>query len=134
MKQAFVSIGVQAKKLRGQEIAVIVETAAVAGIAPFVFVNEYEFSPEQLKEMMAATMRHVQAADFLIAEVSEKAIGVGIEVGMAAALNKPIVYLRHTGAEASTTVGGLATYSIVYENPDDLKAKLAPIIEALKGE
>ena len=37
----------------------------------------------------------IDNSDILIAEVSEKAIGVGIEVGYAKAKGKPIIYIKN---------------------------------------
>jgi nucleoside 2-deoxyribosyltransferase len=75
--------------------------------------------------MMQLALSEIAKSDLLIAEVSEKAIGVGIEVGFAAALGKPVIYLRKTDVEYSTTVGGLATETVVYDNLQDLDQKLA---------
>lgn len=74
--------------------------------------------------MMTLACSLIRSADVLIAEVSQKAIGVGIEVGYAAAVGLPIIYLRQTNAEPSTTVGGIATYSVVYQTTEDLADQL----------
>ncbi|MDQ7033270.1 MAG: hypothetical protein Q9P01_00080 [Anaerolineae bacterium] len=67
----------------------------------------------------------------MIAEVSEQAIGVGIEIGYAAAKNKPIVYVRRADAPFSTTVGGIASHSVVYATETELHTKLSHTIEQL---
>ena len=69
--------------------------------------------------------------DFLIAEVSEQAIGVGIEVGYAAAKGKPVIYVRRADAEFSTAVGGIATHSISYSTETELRTKLSHTIEQI---
>lgn len=55
------------------------------GISGFVFVDEYQFSANEETEMMQKAMEDVEKSAILIAEVSEKGIGIGIEVGYAKA-------------------------------------------------
>ncbi|MEW6577779.1 MAG: nucleoside 2-deoxyribosyltransferase, partial [Chloroflexota bacterium] len=93
-------------------------------ITAHIFARAYTFVPHDARAMMAAALRDLRASDLLVAEVTHKAIGVGIEVGMAAALGKPIVYVRRADAEPSTTVGGLAAAFIIYRDAADLRTQL----------
>ncbi len=77
---------------------------------------------------MQAAFAEITSSDLLIAEVSEKAIGVGIEIGYAASLQKQIIYLRQAGSEHSTTASGSADHTIVYENRNQLAQKLAEVL------
>ena len=62
------------------------------------------------------------ASDCIIAEVSSKEIGEGIEIGFFEARNKPISYLRQATADMSNTVEGLAALSIMYyDTPDAIR-------------
>ena len=79
------------------------------------------------KAMMDEALGEIASSDMLIAEVSNKAIGVGIEVGYAKALGKKIIYLRHESAERSTTIGGVSDIEITYCDTKDLRAKLSEI-------
>lgn len=124
-KTAFVSISYAHKNEMAAELDAIRAALAAVGIRAHVFVDAYTFTPDQQREMMAATAADLRAADLLIAEVTHKAIGVGIEVGYAAALGKPVIYLRRAESEPSTTVGGLAACALVYRSPDDLREQLA---------
>ncbi|MCQ3931903.1 MAG: hypothetical protein DPW16_15740 [Chloroflexi bacterium] len=130
MKTAFISRSYEHRQQYATAIAHVVAGLRWLDMESIDFVCQYSFEPGQAREMMAATLQSIQQADVLIAEVSEKVIGVGIEIGYAAALGKPIIYLRKSDAPFSTTVGGLATMAIVYDNPQDLEDKL---IEALYG-
>jgi len=96
-----------------------------------VFVDEYVFSKGEEKKMMNTACIDITNADLLIAEVSEKAIGVGIEVGFAVALNKPVIYLRQDSSEYSSTIGGIVENHIIYKNVDDLEIKLDLILKEL---
>ncbi len=79
--------------------------------------------------MMTTAFKAIDNSDFLIAELTHKSIGVGIEVGYAFSSNKPIIYVRQKGAEYSTTSAGCSRFIIEYENEKNLTEK---VIEALK--
>ncbi len=83
---------------------------------------------------MQQAFADINSSDLLIAEVSEKAIGVGIEIGYAVAAQKPVIYLRNAQAEHSTTAAGAANRAIIYENPEDLREKLEIVLKALNGQ
>ncbi len=81
--------------------------------------------------MMQAACEAIRQVDLLVAEVSEKAIGVGIEVGYAAALGIPVIYLRKADSDYSTTVGGLAAYSLIYDRAEGISALLIPVLQQM---
>ena len=93
-------------------------------ITPKVFVEDYNFALHEEDEMMRVACDEIASCDFLIAELSYKAIGVGVEVGFAAGLGKPIIYMRHVDTEHSTTVSGISTHTIIYSTLDDMETKL----------
>lgn len=128
MKQAYLSIGYQNRQKLEAEITAIRTALAAHQISLFVFVDQYRFAAEQEKEMMKQAFRDIARSDLLVAEVSEKAIGVGIEIGYAAALGKPIIYLRQARAEHSTTAAGTADYSLVYTHTGEIAGLLEPIL------
>lgn len=94
----------------------------------FVFVDHYHFSSNEEVEMMQTAMIEIDRSDILIAEVSDKAIGVGLEAGYAAAKNKPVWYLRNKAAAHSSTVSGIASERIYYLDEQDLAHQLDGII------
>ena len=113
------------------EIESIKRVLSTFGISLFVFVDVYHFAPEQEKEMMQQAFADIDSADLLIAEVSEKAIGVGIEIGYAAARQKPVIYLRNSQAEHSTTAAGSAGYVVSYATTEDLIQQLTTVLADL---
>ncbi len=131
MKKAYLSIGYQNRQNLAAEITAIREVLSACQINLFIFVDQYHFAPEEEQQMMQQAFRDISESDLLIAEVSEKAIGVGIEIGYAAALGKPVIYLRHARAEHSTTAAGTAGYSVIYTNAAEIPTLLAPIIAKL---
>ncbi len=90
------------------------------GIELFVFVDHYQFSSSQEKEMMQQAFLEIDRCQLLIAECTEKAIGVGIEAGYALGKGKQVWYLRPHTAPHSTTLAGAAQKSIVYHDTGDL--------------
>lgn len=126
--QAYISISFSKKNELEKEVQAIKNALGKFGISGFVFVDEYQFSAKEEKEMMQKAMEDVEKSAILIAEVSEKGIGIGIEVGYAKAKNIPVIYVRNSSSEHSTTVSGIADFKIIYENVIDLEEKLEKII------
>ena len=127
--QAYIAISYNKRKQLQPELDAIKEVLKQHSITPFVFVDNYNFNASQEKEMMQQAFGEIDKCDLLIAEVSDKAIGIGIEVGYAKAKNKPIIYLRHRTAEHSTTVSGTSDYIVIYSDDDDLKKQLFQLVQ-----
>jgi 2'-deoxynucleoside 5'-phosphate N-hydrolase len=134
--QAFISLSLKKRPHLTPVLDTLGNVLQQQHIKPFIFVDRYHFSSGQEKEMMRQARLDIDASDMLIAEASHKAIGVGIEVGYAAGRNIPIIYLRNTEAEYSTTLGGMASFEIAYTNTASLAEQLAPILSSilLKGK
>ena len=132
MKKAYLSIGYQSRKDREPEIETMRQVLHDLEISLYVFVDTYHFSPKEEKQMMQQAFTDISTSVLLLAETSEKAIGVGIEIGYAAALNIPVICLRNILSEHSTTAAGTADYAIIYENNADLAQKLRAIVTSLE--
>lgn len=126
--KAYISISYNERGSMNDVISGIKETLLGQRIEPFVFVDEFKFNSEQEKEMMQQAMRSIDEADLLIAEVSDKGIGIGVEVGYAKAKGKPVIYLRNQTAEHSTTVSGISDFHIFYNDVAELKLLLNKIL------
>ncbi|MGG5506455.1 MULTISPECIES: hypothetical protein [unclassified Myroides] len=94
-------------------------------------MEHYTFSREQEKEMMQQAMQDIENSVFLLAETTDKGIGIGIEAGYAKALKKPVVYLRKQSAAHSTTLAGFSDYQLVYQDTDYLARQLKQVIQVL---
>ena len=129
--KAYIAVSYSKRKLVDKEIALIIETLNTFDISPFVFVDNYKFDILQEKQMMSQAMKDIENCDILIAETSEKGIGIGIEVGYAKAKGKIVIYLRQQNAEHSTTVSGISDFQIIYSNSKDLKIKLIATLNQL---
>jgi len=128
MKKGYFAISFSDRKKYAKTIDYLVKHLAEKDIALLVFVDKYHFESNQEKEMMVTAFEEIDNSDFLIAELSNKSIGVGIEVGYAFSSKKPIIYVREKGAEYSTTTAGCSNFIIEYENSKNLSDRM---IEAL---
>ena len=133
MKQAYLSISFQNRKNLQLEITAIQKSLSALNIQLFIFVDNYHFTKDQETEMMQQAFADIDNSDLLIGEVSEKAIGVGIEIGYAVAAGKPVLYLRNELAEHSTTAAGSAGHIIIYTTPEDLSKKLSVLLPQIIG-
>lgn len=127
--QAYISISYSKRKFLQNELDAITDALKLFSITPFVFVDNHSFSPEQENEMMLQAFAEIDKCNLLIAETSDKAIGIGIELGYAKAKNKPVIYLRNKNAEHSTTAAGASDYKIIYNDADDLRKQLCELVK-----
>jgi 2'-deoxynucleoside 5'-phosphate N-hydrolase len=132
--KAYISISYNKRKSAEHVVNVISETLRKHNIIPFVFVDNYQFNVIQEREMMVQAMADIDGCDILIAETSDKAIGIGVETGYAKAKGKTVVYVRHKDAEHSTTISGMSDYKIIYGDLDELTLALSHAIAKLLNQ
>jgi len=120
MKKAYLAISYSNRKQFDKEVESLQNLFNKNNIELLVFVDKYDFNANQEKEMMKVAFEKIDSSDFLIAELTTKSIGVGIEIGYAFAKEKPIFYLRKKDSEYSTTASGCSISVIDYENELDL--------------
>ena len=73
------------------------------------------------QELMRITFEEIDKSDFVILEMSEKGVGLGIEAGFAVARNKPLIVLIKQGLKLSNTIQGIANIIIPYSQPNEIK-------------
>jgi hypothetical protein len=130
---AYISVSFNKRKLLDKELNAIIDTLNEFKIMPFIFVDHYKFDSSQEQEMMQQVMIDIDNCELVIAETSEKGIGIGIEVGYAKAKNKPVIYVRQKDAEHSTTVSGISDFQILYSDTNDLQKQLAIALNRILG-
>jgi hypothetical protein len=79
------------------------------------------FTPE---ELMNRSFKLIDACHFLVVELTEKGVGVGIEAGYAYAMHIPIITIARMGAPISDTLRGISTKVIHYSQYSDLSKAL----------
>ncbi len=127
----FISVSFDHRKQLAKEIGVIRSVVKKSGYEDFCFVQDYQDKNASEKKMMTDALQAIEKSVLLIAEVSHKQIGIGIEIGFAKALGIPIIYLRRQSAEVSTTTKGVCEAEIVYKNLQQLRARLSEAIRAI---
>lgn len=73
------------------------------------------------KELMQITFEEIDKSDFVVLEMSDKGVGLGIEAGYTAAKKKPLIVLIKSGLELSNTMQGIADIVITYTHPEEIK-------------
>ena len=131
---AYISVSLKYRKSLNAELTAIADSLNETGITPFIFVDNYKFDLTQEKEMMHQAMADIDRCDLLIAETSDKAIGIGVEVGYAKAKGKPVIYVRKKRAEHSTTVSGISDFQIFYNDKEDLQKQLTVIAKEILSQ
>jgi hypothetical protein len=131
--KTYISISYRRGKEMRQELETISSVLQSHGIIPFIFIDQFKFTAVQEKEMMQQAMLSIDECDLLIAETTDKAIGVGIEAGYAKAKGKKVIYLRKKNAEHSTTLSGISDFQIVYEGLADLKRQMVKMISKFEN-
>ena len=131
MNKVYLAISYSNRKQFDKEIDSLKKLFDKNNIELLVFVDKYNFKSNQEKEMMKTAFEEIDSCDLLIAELTTKSIGVGIEIGYAFAKEKPVLYLRKKGSEYSTTASGCSTYSIDYEDELDLYNTMEKLYEHL---
>ena len=129
--KAYISVSYSRRKHLDKELNAIADVLNKLAIEPFVFIDNYNFDLTQEQQMMQQAMSDIENCDLLIAETSNKGIGIGVEVGYAKAKNKPIIYVRQNNAAHSTTVSGISDFKIVYHDTDDLQKQLTYAIQRI---
>ncbi len=125
---AYISVSFSRRKLADRELTAITDTLNEFGITPFIFIDKYKFDQVQERQMMQQAMADIDNCDLLIAETSDKGIGIGIEAGYAKAKGKQVVYVRQKETEHSTTVSGISDFQVIYLDTADLRVQLAGIL------
>jgi len=133
MKKAYFAISYSNRNQFDIEVDNLKKLFAKYNIELLVFVDVYDFKPTEEKEMMQTAFDEIDSSDILIAELTTKSIGVGIEIGYAVAKNKPVYYLRKTTAEYSTTAAGCSRFSIKYNNEIDLTIEMEKLLNIINS-
>jgi len=128
--KVFLSIKFWGDMQNREHIEGIINAVERAGFRVFCFVRNAEkwgdnhFKPD---EMMKVTFDQIDESVFLVADVSDWPIGVGVEAGYAYAKNIPIICICDINKKIANTVAGLATQVIMYKSYEDLSKRLASL-------
>jgi len=128
MEKGYLAISYSNRKYFDEVVEALKVVFASKNKELLVFVDKYDFNKNQEREMMQTAFDEIDSSDILIAELSSKSIGVGIEIGYAYAKEKEIFYLRKKGADYSTTAAGCSNKIIEYNNEEDLVEQIEELL------
>ena len=126
--KAYISISYSNRQDLRNAVTTITGVLTALQITAWVFADQYQFNADDEKLMMQQALLDIEQCDFLIAETSYKAIGVGVEAGYAKAKGKPVIYMRQVQAPHSTTVSGISDHTIIYRDLADLHEQLFALV------
>jgi len=124
MKKAYLAISFVDSSKYKDLLAHLKKTLLAIDIKLLIFVEKYHFKTGEEYEMMQTAFKEIDSCDFLIAELSHKSIGAGIEMGYAYSQQIPIIYIHHKDVKISSTALGLAKHHIAYADAEDLGKRL----------
>lgn len=87
------------------------------------------FLPHEANNIEVKAKDIIHSYELMVCEVSHPSTGQGIEIGLAAAANVPIVCFYKEGARPSSSLRFYSDQIIGYATTDDLMTKLANIIQ-----
>ena len=131
MKKAYFAISYSKRKKFNKEIEALQSLFDERGIELLVFVDKYNFAPNQEVLMMQTAFKEIDSSDILIAELTNLSVGVGIELGYALASKKPIVYLHNINSAYSPTAAGSADLSFNYDSVFEMQHKMLAALAKL---
>lgn len=127
--RAYIAVSFSKRNELANEINSIKKVLQDNQIDYVVFIEKHQFTPDKENEMMKTALEEIDKCSILIAETTDKGIGIGIEAGYAKAKDKPVIYMRKNKAEHATTLSGLSDFKVIYNDTDDLEMQLAGIIK-----
>jgi nucleoside 2-deoxyribosyltransferase len=125
--KAFLSIKFWGDNRNKEDIEKIISAVERAGLEVYCFVRDAEKWGEKRiepQEMMRLTFERIEESNFLLANVADWPIGVGVEVGYAYAKGIPVICIYPEGKKIPDTVGSLARHTIKYKDYNDLYKNL----------
>ena len=100
------------------------------GIEPFVF----EIGGDS-RDIFERDYRNLKTSDIIIAEVSERSHGVGIEIGLSYSLGLKRILLIQVGSFVTKLAQGMPETTIIsYQHKDDMIIKLQRHFELIKHD
>jgi len=119
IKRIFISYSFSNREKYRQFHEDLVKYFSEKSIEVYAFVFDFP-NKVDVKTLMNMAFQEIVKSDLLLAEVSEKSVGVGVEVGFAKAKGIKTGYLLNKGSEYQQTIAGSVDFVIEYENSSDV--------------
>lgn len=82
------------------------------------------------KKLMKKISEGIKQSDAVLIELSQKGIGLGIVIGLAKAMHKPVLIIARCGTHISYTVLGVADKVIYYKNEQAISHAILEILKS----
>lgn len=124
--KAYITCPVTHSQKRLDLLPLLEEKLRARGIETFVF--EIGGSPE---EIFQRDLEQLRTCDLLVAEVSEKSHGVGIEIGLSFAFGAKRILLHEEGTNVTPMATGMSnTWVISYKIPSEIPKLLTDLFSS----
>jgi nucleoside 2-deoxyribosyltransferase len=130
--KAFLSIKYHADQRNRARIEMISSALQACGIESVCIARDVERWGElqfDARELMHRTFAALDACDWVVIDLTEKGVGVGIEAGYARAKNIPIVTIAQESADISETLRGLSRETFLYDDSANLSEFFERVIQ-----
>ena len=101
----------------------ITKSCLDAGFATVCIARDVELygkNSYSADELMQLSFEKIKEAAYLLIDLSEKGVGIGIEAGYAYAIGIPIITILPFNAHLSNTLAGISTIEYRYHKPEDI--------------
>lgn len=94
-------------------------------------LSKFDFNLPLLDGVYKTTLDDIKNSDIVIAEVSYASTGMGIELGWANILEKPIIVFAKTGTKISRSLDKVLVQKFLYDSTEDMIMKLSQALEEI---
>ena len=112
-------------KLSIEQISAALMSAGIRSICVTRDLEKWGTVHFEPADLMLKSFEAIDTSDFVVIDLTEKGVGLGIEAGYAWAKGKPIITIAKAGSDISTTLQGISEQIVLYETFDDLNALFA---------
>jgi hypothetical protein len=82
---------------------------------------------------MLLAFEEIKKSDVMLVEISEKGVGLGIEIGYAFAVDVPIILMARLGSDISNTVRGICKEVFFYKDTEDIPNLIKDMFEGIQS-
>lgn len=127
--KAFIATSYQDKEAMQPVTDAIITVLKEHDYEPVIFIRRQQVNMNEF-EVMEAAFADIDNCTLLVADLTNKPTGVGIEMGYAAKKGIPVIGIRAVGSESSTTMEGtLSTPVREYNNATEIPKILSELLE-----
>jgi nucleoside 2-deoxyribosyltransferase len=119
IKRIFVSYSYTNREKYRQFHEDLVKYFSANSVEVYAFVFDFREKVDD-RTLMDSALKEIEKSDLLLAEVTDKSVGVGIEVGYAKAKGIKTGYLFKKDSEYQKTIGGTADFVVDYLTSADV--------------